>query len=142
MTAILHNDTSTPTPPTETLPQQETILLVEDDASMRRYLEVTLERAGYRVVAVGDGLQAMRRFLNERFDAVVTDAMLPYVSGREICRFLRGHPSLAATPVVLLSGFSAATPEVAAAEADVYLGKPVRPDELIACVQQLLAKTV
>lgn len=137
MTATLHAEAANPI--SSAKPHTAMLLLVEDDASVRRYLEVTLQRAGFGVVAVGDGLQAMRQFLAQKFDAVITDAMLPYVSGREVCRFVRGHPTLAATPVVLLSGFNAATLEEAAAEADVYLAKPVRPDELISCVRRLLA---
>lgn len=139
MTATLHADNSAPTISAQAH-THELLLLVEDDASVRRYLEVTLQRAGFTVVAVGDGLQAMRQCLGQKFDAVITDAVLPYVSGREICRFLRGHPTLATIPVILLSGFGAEALEEAAAEANAYLAKPVRPGDLIACVRRLLAE--
>ncbi len=113
-------------------------MLVEDDAAVRRYLEVTLQRAGFEVVTVCDGLKALKQFLVERYDLVITDAVLPYVSGREICRFLRGRPQFATTPVLMLSGIT--TMAEAAAEADAYLAKPVSPADLIASVETLLAR--
>jgi CheY-like chemotaxis protein len=118
-----------------------TILVVEDDRAIRRYLEVILERNGYRVVAAADGLEAMKAALNGDVDAVVTDAIMPHLSGIELCRFLRHHPKLSRLPVVLLSGFESAR---AAHETndrpDVYLAKPVRPDELVNCLARLLLK--
>jgi CheY-like chemotaxis protein len=118
-----------------------TILIVEDDRSIRRYLEVILQRAGYCVIAAADGLEAMKAALTSAIDAVVTDAIMPHLSGYELCRFLRHHPKLSRLPVVLLSGFERAD---AAHEAndrpDVYLAKPVRPEELTGCLARLLLK--
>jgi len=134
------------TPPI-TLPTLEmrhtrgTVLIVEDDRSIRRYLEVILQRAGYCVVAAADGLEAMKTALTSAIDAVVTDAIMPHVNGYELCRFLRHHPKFARMPVVLLSGFERAD---AAQEAndrpDYYLAKPVRPEELTGCLARLLLK--
>ena len=118
-----------------------TILIVEDDRSIRRYLEVILQRAGYRVLSAADGLEAMKAALTSAVDAVVTDAIMPHLNGYELCRFLRHHPKLSRLPVVLLSGFERAD---AARDAndrpDVYLAKPVRPDELTGCLARLLLK--
>ena len=113
-----------------------TVLLAEDDRSLRRYLEVLLRRAGYEVLAAADGLEAMKTLLSAEVDAVVTDALMPHLSGPELCRFLRGHPKLSSLPVVLLSGVDAAGQETAA---DVYLSKPVRADELTRSLARLLA---
>jgi CheY-like chemotaxis protein len=116
------------------------LLLAEDDRSLRRYLEVVLRRAGYEVVAAADGLEAMKAALSGAFDAVVTDALMPHLSGHELCRFLRSHPKLARVPVILLSGAdSAASVQEGAARADAYLSKPVRPEELADCLARLLA---
>jgi len=137
MNATFHAENSVHTaeaPPTGAL----SVLLIEDDASVRRFLEVILQRDGFAVTAVGDGLQAMRQLLAARFDIVITDAVIPYVSGREICRFMRGHSQFTKTPIVLLSGFGQATLDDAGKEADVYLAKPVRPEELIECIRGLV----
>ncbi|HEX8707005.1 MAG TPA: response regulator [Pyrinomonadaceae bacterium] len=118
-----------------------TVLLVEDDRSIRRYLEVILQRAGYSVIAAADGLEAMKAALTAAPDAVVTDAMLPHLSGYELCRFLRRHPKLSDLPVILLSGLERADAEQEASDRpDVYLAKPVRPEELTGCLARLLLK--
>lgn len=117
-----------------------TLLLAEDDRSLRRYLEVVLRRAGYEVLTAADGLEAMKALLSTRVDAVVTDALMPHLSGHELCRFVRNHPKLKSLPVVLLSGADAATHTPAAdARADVYLSKPVPAAELSASLARLLA---
>jgi DNA-binding response OmpR family regulator len=128
-------------PATMTRATRGTILIVEDDRSIRRYLEVILQRAGYCVVAATDGLEAMKAALSSSIDAVVTDAMMPHLSGYELCRFLRHHPKLARLPVVLLSGFERtdAVQEIND-RPDVYLAKPVRPEELTGCLARLLLK--
>ncbi|MGH9904465.1 MAG: response regulator [Pyrinomonadaceae bacterium] len=67
--------------------RRQKVLLVEDDKSLRRFLEVTLERGGYEVVTAGDGLEGMKVALTVDVDIVVTDAMMPNLSGHEFCRF-------------------------------------------------------
>lgn len=115
-----------------------TVLLAEDDRALRRYLEVVLRRAGYEVVAASDGLEAMKAALAGGVHAVVTDAVMPHLGGRELCRFLRRHPKLKGLPLILLSGSDGA--DAASCEADIHLSKPVRPDELGACLARLLER--
>ena len=118
-----------------------TILLVEDDRALRRYLQVTLERAGFRVVVASDGLEAMKAALSAPVDAVVTDAIMPHLDGHALCRFLRRHPKLKGLPVVLLSGSEQSAPNPERGErADAYLTKPVRPAELAGCLRALLER--
>lgn len=123
---------------TEAAPARHTVLLAEDDRSLRRYLEVVLRRAGYEVLAAADGLEAMKALLSNKVDAVVTDAVMPHLSGHELCRFLRNHPKLRSLPVVLLSGADS-HPDGPEAGADVYLSKPVPAEELAANLARLLA---
>lgn len=126
----------------ETRATRGTILLVEDDRSILRYLEVTLQRAGYKVVTASDGLEAMKAAMAGTIDAVVTDAIMPHLSGYELCRFLRRHPKFQQLPVILLSGLERADSSHEAADrADIYLAKPVRPEELTDCLARLLLKT-
>jgi len=118
-----------------------TILLVEDDRSIRRYLEVILTRAGFTVITAADGLEAMKVALESVIDAVVTDAVMPNLNGYELCRFIRRHPKLSCLPVILLSGLQsgdvAHDPD---SGADIYLEKPVRPEELTRNLGRLLLK--
>ena len=114
---------------------RRTVLLAEDDRALRRYLEVVLRRAGYEVLTAADGLEAMKALLSKEVDAVVTDAVMPHLSGHELCRFLREHPRLKDLPVVLLSGEDSAAHHEGA---DLYLSKPVPAEELAASLARLL----
>jgi twitching motility two-component system response regulator PilH len=113
------------------------VLLVEDDKALRRYLEVTLERAGYEVLQASDGLEAMKLVASEEVDLVITDAMMPNLSGHELCRFLRNSPKLAHIPIVLLSG-SEKDAGAQGGPADVFFSKPVAAEELLDCIERLL----
>ena len=112
------------------------VLVAEDDRSVRRYLEIILQRAGFEVLTAADGLEAMKVALSSEVHAVVTDAVMPHLGGRELCRFLRRHPKLKGLPLILLSGSDGA--DAASCEADIHLSKPVRPEELGACLARLL----
>ena len=114
------------------------VLLVEDDKALRRYLEVTLERAGYEVLSAADGLDAMKTALAAPVDVVITDAMMPNLSGHELCRFLRNSPRLSHIPIVLLSGLDRKETGRDEGLADAFLSKPVSPEILIECVAGLL----
>ncbi len=118
---------------------QKCILLVEDDRSVRRYLEVTLQRAGYEVITAEDGLAGMKCALTSEVNAVITDAVMPQMSGHELARFLRSNPKLSKLPIVLLTGqenrdASASTENLI----DVVLDKPVKAEELKSCLARLL----
>jgi CheY-like chemotaxis protein len=121
------------------LPAQPTVLLAEDDAAVRRYLEVILRRAGYTVISAANGLEAIKAAMSSKVDAVVTDALMPHLNGHELCRYLRARPELARIPVLLLSGLEpdAAAP-VTSVYADAHLTKPVRPQDFTDCLARLL----
>ena len=116
--------------------QKARILLVEDDKALRRYLEVTLQRADYKVVTASDGLEAMKFALSAAIDLVITDEMMPNLSGHELCRFLRNSPNLSHIPIILLSGLERG--EAEAGLADAFLAKPVAADKLLDCASRLL----
>lgn len=128
-------------PPVQSKP---TILLAEDDAAVRRYLEVILRRAGYNVICAANGLEAIKAAMSSKVDAVVTDALMPHLGGHELCRYLRARPELARIPILLLSGLEAkadahAAPAAArSVHADAHLTKPVRPEDFTRCLARLL----
>ncbi|HET6670011.1 MAG TPA: response regulator [Pyrinomonadaceae bacterium] len=114
------------------------ILLVEDDKALRRYLEVTLERAGYEVLTAGDGLEAMKTALATPVDLVISDEMMPNLSGHELCRFLRNSPDLSHIPIILLSGMEQKDASSESELADAFLAKTVATEKLLDCVGKLL----
>ena len=114
------------------------VLLAEDDAALRRYIGVVLRRAGYEVVAAADGLEAFKLALSSPVSVVVTDAVMPRLGGPELCRLLRARADTAALPVVLLTGLDAREQkDDTATRPDARLTKPVRADELLACLRRL-----
>jgi CheY-like chemotaxis protein len=125
------------TPPP--IPAKPTVLLAEDDAAVRRYLEVILRRAGYTVICAANGLEAIKAAMSSKVDLVVTDALMPHLNGHELCRYLRARPDLARIPVLLLSGLepNAVAPSTSV-YADAHLTKPVRPEDFTACLANLL----
>jgi CheY-like chemotaxis protein len=117
-----------------------TILLVDDDRAVRFIATRTLEEAGYRVVEAGDGVEALRYFLedSQRFDALVTDVVMPRMPGTLLATRVRAtRPSL---PILLMSGYSPAEmlDHGVAAPHTCVVPKPFDPDQLLAAVQRIL----
>ena len=117
-----------------------TILVVDDDASVRALLRDVLECEGYDVEAAADGYAALRAVSAARPDAVVLDVMMPGLSGVEVVRRLRadGHE----LPVCVLSARDEVADRVEGlrAGADDYLVKPFELEELVARLHALLRR--
>jgi len=116
------------------------VLLAEDDPALRRYLEVVLERAGYKVASAADGVEAMKFLLNSRIDVVVTDAVMPNLDGYKLCKFMRSNKHLSKLPVILLSALDPRDTVHESEQADVFLAKPVSPEELLSRIEELSHK--
>lgn len=115
------------------------ILLAEDDDSMRRLLEVILSKAGYEVVAAEDGLRAMKLGLENDIAAVVTDAIMPGLTGYDLCRMLKNRSDKKGVPFIILSGLSADEQESAKCTAVVFITKnPKLKDELLETLKNLI----
>ncbi|HKV32712.1 MAG TPA: response regulator [Pyrinomonadaceae bacterium] len=116
------------------------VLLAEDDPALRRYLQVVLERAGYRVVSAADGLEAMKFLLSATVDVVVTDAVMPNLDGYQLCRFMRGSKHLSHLPIILLSALDPRNAVHERENVDVFLSKPVSPEDLLSRIVELSHK--
>jgi two-component system, OmpR family, KDP operon response regulator KdpE len=110
------------------------VLLVDDDATLRRTLGIALRAAGHEALLVADGRSALQALREDRPDVVVLDLGLPDVSGVEVLRELRAWST---TPVVVLSARAESTEKVQALDlgADDYVTKPFGMDELLARVR-------
>ena len=140
---MVHKETTSPESDGRKQPEstaRKVVLLAEDDRSLRRLLEVVLDRAGYKVIPVADGLEAMKLAISARIDIVVTDATMPNLSGHELCRFLRNSPTLSHLPIILLSAQERKDTDGNAEEVDAFLAKPVSGEDLVACIESLLAR--
>ena len=117
----------------------KTILVVDDEATLRETLAWNLEREGYRVVEAADGREALDRFEAEHPDLVLLDLMLPEVSGVEVCRRMR---AVSEVPILMLTARDSELDKVVGLEvgADDYVTKPFSLRELQARVRALLRR--
>lgn len=114
------------------------VLLAEDDRSVRRYLEVILQRAGYKVISAADGLEAMKLALSTPIDVVIADSIMPHLTGQELCRLLRSNPKVSRLPMVLLTAMENKTNlNTRDLQLDAYLYKPVTPEDVTSCLSRL-----
>ena len=119
-------------------PNKKKILLADDDASMRRLLEVILKKADFEVVPAEDGLQAMKIAFEEEISAIVADAIMPNLTGFELCRMIKSKADKRDIPVIILSGLEGNSEEAEKCNADAYLTKtPKLTEELIETLKNL-----
>jgi CheY-like chemotaxis protein len=117
------------------------VLVVDDSLSVRKMVERSLQTRGFEVLAASSGAEAMERMGGVMPDLVVCDVVMPDVDGYRICEFVRAHPTLRDTPVLLISGIvNASVLERAAhVRSNDVLGKPFTADELARKVEEVLA---
>ena len=118
------------------------VLVVEDEPDIRQLITHHLEREGYRCRAVATGGEALRAVRASIPDLIVLDLMLPEVDGLQVCRRLRGDPSTAAVPIIMLTAKSDEVDRVVGLElgADDYMAKPFSPKELVARVRAVMRR--
>ena len=118
------------------------ILIVDDDRQIVRLLRAYLEKDGFRVLAAYDGATALQLVRSERPDLMLLDLMLPDRDGWELTRLVRGDPSLAATPIIMLTARVDDQDKIVGLEmgADDYVTKPFNPREIMARVRAVLRR--
>ncbi|MGH7291927.1 MAG: sigma-54-dependent transcriptional regulator, partial [Myxococcota bacterium] len=114
------------------------VLIVEDEANMRRVLSALLERDGFRTFEAPDGGAALELLKREAVDAILTDLRMPKMNGLELLEAVRrAHPEI---PVVMLTAHGTVGSAVEALKQGAfdYLTKPFDPDE----IRQVMEKAV
>ena len=119
----------------------QTILVIDDDDSLRDTIGLMLEQEGYRVHLAADGREGYERCLTLRPDLILVDLRLPGMSGVEICRQLRSDK--VQTPIIVLSAVGEEIDKVLLLEigADDYVTKPFGRRELLARIRAVLRRT-
>jgi len=117
-----------------------TILVVDDEPTLRETLAEALDADGFNVVTAADGREALVKFRELRPDLLVLDLMLPELSGIEVCRIIRQESGV---PILMLTAKSAELDKVVGLElgADDYVTKPFSLRELTARIRALLRRT-
>ncbi len=117
------------------------VLVVDDSLSVRKVVEKALEGRSLQVLSAASGTEAIERIERERPDVVVCDVILPDKDGYQICEFVRAHPTMGKTPVLLISGVVNSTVLARAAEvqSNDVMFKPFAADELVRKIDALLS---
>lgn len=125
-------------------PTRGSVLLAEDDPITSAICARTLTQAGYQVVVAADGQSAFEMLRDAQFDLVITDAMMPNMTGFELVRAMRNDHDLRRTPVLFVTSLSESSDLTRGYRvgADGYLTKPVNPPDLVEEVDALLMRVL
>src|ERR1700733_15216623 len=116
------------------------ILAVDDSATMRQLIRITLTRAGFDVTEAEDGVKGLQKATAETFDMVLSDVNMPNMGGLDMLRSLRKLTQYKFTPIVLGTTESQLEKKAdgKAAGATGWIVKPFEPEKLLAVVQKVL----
>jgi two-component system, OmpR family, response regulator VicR len=128
------------TAPREEIQRTARVLFADDEADARHLLQASLEPANIQVHLVENGLQALLKWQDIRFDMLILDVMMPEMDGLEVCRRIRRTSNI---PIILLTAHGRERDIVAGFDcgADDYVIKPYRAIELVARIQAILKRT-
>ncbi|MBH8565801.1 response regulator [Nostoc sp. CENA67] len=116
-----------------------TILIIENSLSELELLSNYLENKGYKIITATTAREALEIALEEKPDAIVTDVVMPGMSGFELCQFLKNHPIYQKVPMVICSVKNQSIQHFWARKqgADACINKPYTPEELLSAIQSV-----
>src|SRR5881392_2191808 len=122
------------------IPRMTTVLVVDDEPTIREIVVGYLDREGYKTLEAADGHRARELLEGDSPDLVVLDVMLPGTDGLELCRWIRSRSEL---PVIMLTARGEETDRIVGLElgADDYVTKPFSPRELAVRVRTVLRRS-
>ena len=117
-----------------------TVLVVEDTLSELELISNYLRGSGYNVIVATDAHQALNQAIKQKPDAVVTDVVMPEMSGFELCRYLRKNPITAKVPIVICSSKNQEIDRLWAMRqgADAYITKPYTRELLLRTIKSVV----
>ena len=118
------------------------ILIIEDEKDIQDLLQLYLKRDGYNVHVAQDGETGLRKAIQERYDLILLDLMLPQMDGLEICRNLRSRPQTSDIPIIMLTAKAEESDRIVGLEigADDYITKPFSLREVLARVKAIFRR--
>ena len=116
------------------------ILLIEDDASIIRFLSLSLDKNGYKVIEARNGIEGISLFMSDNPDLILLDLGLPDIDGSEVLRQIRSQSEV---PILVVSARGQEREKVEALDlgADDYMTKPFLPRELVLRISAILKRT-
>lgn len=115
------------------------ILIIEDEKNLARFVELELQHEGYETAACKNGREGLEMALNEDWDAILLDLMLPELNGLEVCRRIR---QVKTTPIIMMTARDSVIDRVSGLDhgADDYIVKPFAIEELLARLRAVLRR--
>jgi CheY-like chemotaxis protein len=120
---------------TRTVNKLRVVLIVEDDAELRRMWRIALSVEGFEVEEAGDGIDALQHLEQRAPDLIVLDLGLPRLSGFSVRQEIAAHAVTRQIPIVVVTG---STMDLGHLDVSCVLRKPVTPEELIAAVESCI----
>ena len=121
---------------------KKTILIVDEEKSIRELLAFNLEKEGYKVIEADNGIDAVDKALNKKPDLILLDVMLPRMDGISVCKKLRYALNINTTPILMVSARDTESDKIVGLEmgADDYITKPFQIREVMAIIKANLRK--
>ncbi|PCI27861.1 MAG: two-component system response regulator [SAR324 cluster bacterium] len=118
----------------------KSILVIDDSLSVRNVVRNTLESSDYEVTEAFDGMDALEKLEQKRFNLVLCDVNMPRMDGITFLKELKNKPKHKFTPVIMLTTESQASKmqEGKAAGAKAWIVKPFKPDQLLSAISKLI----
>jgi len=119
---------------------KKNILIVDDSASVRQVVGITLRQAGYDVIEGNDGKDALSKLSGQKVHLIISDVNMPNMDGISLVKAVKQLPAYKFTPIVMLTTESqeAKKREGQEAGAKAWIVKPFKPDQLLGVVQKLV----
>ncbi len=118
-----------------------TILVVEDTPSEMKLISYYLQESGYSVISAVSAKEALTKVIEQKPDVIITDVVMPGMSGFELCRSLKKHPKTEKVPIIICTSKNQEIDRLWAMRqgADAYLTKPFTRDDLLRIVKSITA---
>ena len=118
----------------------KTILVVDDSASLRQVVNLTLQSAGYDVIEACDGKDALTKLDGKKVHLIISDVNMPNMDGISLLKEVKKHPSYKFTPIIMLTteAGEGKKQEGQAAGAKAWVVKPFQPQQMLAAVSKLV----
>ena len=123
-------------------PHRGRVMVVDDSPTVRKLVEITLERSGHEVIVAEDGMQALAKINDVIPDVILLDITMPRMDGYELCKTIKGSRVTSHIPVIMLTGKDGLIDKVRGrmVGSEEYLTKPFDPKELVQLVERHMCK--
>jgi twitching motility two-component system response regulator PilG len=123
---------------------QPVVVVIDDSPTIRKIMEMTLQRMGLRVVGAASGVTGLAAVAEHQPSLIFLDIVLPNVSGYQLCQVIRRNPNTKKTPIVMLSGKDGIFDKIRGrlVGANDYITKPFEPGSILAAVKKHVPSAV